>query len=787
LRSSERLLMRITVGVSVHAEPDRLDATLAQLQRYSVSGMEVVLVPDGPDAVTAERLRSLSAMRQLGTETPRGGAACFNRLARLTDADIIVLLESGALVGPAWLERIVDALLATPANGLAGPSTNRAWNEQGILPHGRPTDEDVTRCADEAFRRFASQWRPLTPLHSLSDFCYAVRRDVVEALGGADEGYDVGPCWEMDYNIRAARAGFAGVWAMGAYVYRAPFTPRRARDEAQHFEASRRRYQDKFCGLRLRRERAEYERHCRGEACEHFAPTPLIQIHQGSWPRPAAPIALHDAPIVSCVMPTRGRADFVLRSIAYFQRQTVTAAELLILDDGPTDLSPQLPPDARVRYVRLPPGGTIGAKRNQGAQLARGRFLAHWDDDDWYAPQRLEAQLAPLLDGTADITALRAGVIFALPGWEFWRLTPQLHRRLFVQDVHGGTLVYRRAIWEGGARYPALSLGEDAHFLSGAMRHGARLTRLAGDELFVYVRHGDNSWRFACGRHLDPRGWLRVSEPELPAADREFYRTRSAAAPDSFGPAAPLVTCIMPTADRRAFVGHAIRYFLRQDYPATELLVLDDGDEPVADLIPADARIRYERLPQRMILGAKRNLAGEMARGDIVLHWDDDDWSAPDRVSRQVRALAADPGIEVCGLGELYFYDPGRREAWRYRYRGAGRRPWVAGNTMCYRRRTLTRTPFSPVGEGEDTRFVWALAPGQVCAIPDPTFFVAILHGRNTSARRRRDPAWSAVDVDIVRVLMQADIEAYDRWTEAGPSERALPHAPCLAVGATSV
>ena len=51
---------------------------------------------------------------------------------------------------------------------------------------------------------------------------------------------------EMDYNIRAARAGWRGVWACGAYVYRPPFTGRRAKDERRLFEANKRRYQDKF-------------------------------------------------------------------------------------------------------------------------------------------------------------------------------------------------------------------------------------------------------------------------------------------------------------------------------------------------------------------------------------------------------------------------------------------------------------------------------------------------------------------------------------------------------------
>ena len=95
----------------------------------------------------------------------------------------------------------------------------------------------------------------------------------------------------------------------------------------------------------------------------------------------------------------------------------------------------------------------------------------------------------------------------------------------------------------------------------------------------------------------------------------------------------------MPTFDRRSFVPQSVRYFLRQDYPAKELVIVDDGPEPVSDLLPADPRIVYHRLEARTVLGAKRNLACELARGSVIVHWDDDDWASPERVSVQVAAL----------------------------------------------------------------------------------------------------------------------------------------------------
>ena len=80
------------------------------------------------------------------------------------------------------------------------------------------------------------------------------------------------------------------------------------------------------------------------------------------------------------------------------------------------------------------------------------------------------------------------------------------HRRLFVEDVHGGTLVFKREVWQDGSRYPHRSIAEDAWFLAHAVRRGARLTRLKDAGVFMYVRHGTNAWQFAVGEYM-----LRVS------------------------------------------------------------------------------------------------------------------------------------------------------------------------------------------------------------------------------------------------------------------------------------
>jgi hypothetical protein len=340
-----------------------------------------------------------------------------------------------------------------------------------------------------------------------------------------------------------------------------------------------------------------------------------------------------------------------------------------------------------------------------------------------------------------------------------------------VLDVHGGTLAFRRALHGPCCRYPDLSLAEDAYFLQQLVARGARLQRLPGADVFVYLRHGANAWSFPCGSYLDPSGWRHESEPAVLAQDRAFYAARSVAAPArevrAARGAAPLVSCLMPTANRRRFAPHAIASFLAQDYPNVELVILDDGEESIADLTPDDPRVRYLRAPRHRDLGEKRNAICEAARGDILLHWDDDDWYASHRVRLQVDALLAG-GARVCGLDRVLFYDPSTVAAWEYTYPPGGA-PWAYGATLAYRRDYWWEHPFPHVSIGEDNAFTAAAGAGELRALEDNRFFVGLMHAANTSFKNIHDPRWRPCDVGRVRALTGAG------WPDGEAVARTLP------------
>ncbi len=240
------------------------------------------------------------------------------------------------------------------------------------------------------------------------------------------------------------------------------------------------------------------------------------------------------------------------------------------------------------------------------------------------------------------------------------------------------------------------------------------------------------------------------------------------------GATAPLVSCIMPTFNRRRFVPLAVRTFLAQDWSARELVIVDDGSEPIADLLPEDPRIRYVRLDRRHSIGAKRNLACQAARGEVIVHWDDDDWSSPQRLTYQVSSLLQ-ARADVCGLSRLYYHQPGSGRSWRYVYPD-GQRPWVSGNTLCYRKDFWSRHPFPDLNVGEDARFLWSNPSRRLLALDDSSFFVALIHSANIDPKRVHHRFWHAHPTEALRALMGEAFEAYRR-AATGESAPGLPRA----------
>ena len=111
---------------------------------------------------------------------------------------------------------------------------------------------------------------------------------------------------------------------------------------------------------------------------------------------------------------------------------------------------------------------------------------------------------------------------------------------------------------------------------------------------------------------------------------------------------APKVSVITPTYARDAFLPGLVACFAAQTYANLELLILDDSPRPSRHAF-TDPRVRYTHVTERLTIGEKRNRLIAASSGQVIVHFDDDDYYAPGYVEWMLRQLGDHDLVKLVG------------------------------------------------------------------------------------------------------------------------------------------
>ncbi len=205
-------------------------------------------------------------------------------------------------------------------------------------------------------------------------------------------------------------------------------------------------------------------------------------------------------PLVSCLtahLPLAERFEPLKQSVALFAEQTHASTELIVaIDEGPNrqqaaDYLNSL--DAENIRVLIPEKKrNLGQLRNLLWEEAKGDFICCWDDDDLHGRERVERQLAFLIERKADAVYLQEHYHWFPEEEELWWLNWRATEWQCLQ----GTVFARRSL---ESRYP--TEGEEAEG-KGDAEDTVLLRRLCeqytvdylagAPELYCYVYHANN-------------------------------------------------------------------------------------------------------------------------------------------------------------------------------------------------------------------------------------------------------------------------------------------------------
>lgn len=205
-------------------------------------------------------------------------------------------------------------------------------------------------------------------------------------------------------------------------------------------------------------------------------------------------MAPRSAPAVSVLLPVRDGAPWLPAAIDSLQAQTLEAFEVLAVDDGSTDGTPEILAawagrDPRVTVLRQEPRGIVAALERARAG-ARAPYLARMDADDVALPRRLEAQLE-LMDSDPSVAVCgtrveyfpREGLRGGALRYELWInglvSGAELVRDLFVEcPLPHPTFVLRADAVEAAGGYRDPGWPEDYDLLLRLWQAGGRLAKV---------------------------------------------------------------------------------------------------------------------------------------------------------------------------------------------------------------------------------------------------------------------------------------------------------------------
>jgi glycosyltransferase involved in cell wall biosynthesis len=145
-------------------------------------------------------------------------------------------------------------------------------------------------------------------------------------------------------------------------------------------------------------------------------------------------------PLVSVIIPTFNRAHLLERAIKSVLYQTLRDFECIVVDDGSTDSTGDLPllknADSRLRYVKLPENKGVSAARNAGVDATSAPLLAFLDSDDEWLPQKIEKQVR-WLERNRDFSIVQTREIWIRNGR---RVNPPKTHEKFQGDLFGASL-----------------------------------------------------------------------------------------------------------------------------------------------------------------------------------------------------------------------------------------------------------------------------------------------------------------------------------------------------------
>ncbi len=196
---------------------NRLDLIRPFVESYracTVLPTRLIIIDNASNDGTAEYLASLRSspdceIKVITNQENLGFVSGMNQGIKESRAQFVCLANNDLIFSLGWLDELVNVFEANKQIGLLNPNSNN-------LGERLPAGELIEQFGQEIHKKYRGTF---VEMPFCIGFCLAIRREVIERIGGFSEEFQPFFFEDTDYSLRAQKSGFLIGVAKGAYVW----------------------------------------------------------------------------------------------------------------------------------------------------------------------------------------------------------------------------------------------------------------------------------------------------------------------------------------------------------------------------------------------------------------------------------------------------------------------------------------------------------------------------------------------------------------------------------------
>jgi len=326
-----------------------------------------VFVDNNSTDGTIDYLKNVPNSLLISNSDNKGFVKAMNQGFEKVSSKYCVWLNNDTIVTPDWLKILINHLQKNSNAAAIGPLTNGtgliqredSWNGE----------IDVNEISQFGAKFHKKNNGKVVEYHRIAGFCIVMKSELISKIGKLDEDFNFGGYDDDDYCKRIRDSGYKILIAEDVFIYHksgATFSSMRAPELSLPFlmQKGRRRLLRKWI------------------------PRPEVK----------ASITEENEPLVSIIMATKDREKIIPNAINCVINQTYKNWELIIVNDGGTDLTDIIKKisDDRIQYIPLEENEGKSHANNVAIKSSNGKIIAYLDDDDRWFPNHLEVAVREL-------------------------------------------------------------------------------------------------------------------------------------------------------------------------------------------------------------------------------------------------------------------------------------------------------------------------------------------------------------------------------------------------------